>query len=335
MRFFFSLPIFLPRTFNKHLLQTCFFSLTLDSILLLAYAIIMKVLKFLAINLIVIFTLLLGGCSSDHNTASGKLQVAASFYPMGEFAKAVGGDKVEVTILVPDGAEPHDWEPSPRDLTKLGYAKVFVYNGIVEPWAEEALEALQERKICPVQTGEGLYTINGKEDPHVWVSPYKAREQVTRIKDAYIKVDPQNKAYYEANAAAYIKKLNALDAQLRKVAAKAPKKVFVTSHAAFGHLAYDYNLQQLAVNGVSPEAEPTPRDLQRLIKVVKKEKVKYIFFETLADPKIAQLVAKETGAEAAVLDPIEGLDEEGRKEGLNYLKITEENILNLAKALKE
>lgn len=321
--------------YDKYLLPTGFLRLRLDSLMLLAYAILMKVFKFLAINLIMIFTMLLGGCSTERITSDGKLSVAASFYPMGEFAKAVGGDKVEVTVLVPDGAEPHDWEPSPRDLTRLGYAKIFVYNGIVEPWAEEALEALQERKIYAVQTGEGLYTINGREDPHVWVSPRKAMEQVTRIKDAYIKVDPLNKAYYEANAAAYLKQLSDLDIKLHDIASSASKKVFVTSHAAFGHLAHDYALKQLAVNGVSPEAEPTPRDLQRLIKVVKKEKVKYIFFETLADPKIAQLVAKETGAEAAVLDPIEGLDEEGRKEGLNYLKITEENILNLEKALKE
>lgn len=277
----------------------------------------------------------MSGCSSVEPVLKDKLPVAASFYPMGEFAKAVGGERVAVSILVPDGAEPHDWEPSPRDLTRLGYARVFVYNGLVEPWAEEALEALAERPIIPVQTGRELYLLGGKEDPHVWISPKKAMVQVERVKEALVKADPQYADYYTANAAAYIKELANLDSRLTKLGAEASKKVFVTSHAAFGHLAHDYQLRQLSVNGVSPEAEPTPRDLQELIKVVKKEQVKYIFFETLADPKIAQLVAQETGAQAAVLDPIEGLDEEGRKEGLTYLKLTEENINNLEKALKE
>ena len=100
---------------------------------------------------------LIMGCGGEKKTASDKLQVAASFYPMAEFARNVGGDKAEVFVLVPDGAEAHDWEPSPADLTKLGKAQVFVYNGVVEPWAKQALTALSERKILAVQTGLGLY----------------------------------------------------------------------------------------------------------------------------------------------------------------------------------
>ena len=100
-------------------------------------------------------------------------------------------------------------------------------------------------------------------------------------------------------------------------------------------MAEDYGLRQLSVAGISAEAEPTPGDLQRLINTVKKEKVRYVFFETLTDPKIAKLVAQETGAQTAVLDPLEGLDEEGRKQGLDYLKLMEQNIANLQKALNE
>ena len=117
------------------------------------------------------------------------------------------------------------------------------------------------------------------------------------------------------------------------MAAKAPRKVFVTAHAAFGHLADDYGLQQLAVNGLSPTAEPTPADLQNLIKVVEKENIEYIFFETLTDPKTATLLAKETGAKTAVLDPLEGLSKEGRAHKLDYLQIMQQNIHNLNIAL--
>ena len=240
-----------------------------------------------------------------------------------------------MTCLVPDGAEPHDWEPSPKDLTRLGRAQVFVYNGMVEPWAEQALAALSEKKIVPVEAGSALLERNGKQDPHVWVSPKKAIIEVERISEALCSVDAKNAAAYKANAKAYVEKLAALDKKLAQVAQKAPKRVFVTAHAAFGHLAADYGLRQLSVAGISAEAEPTPGDLQRLIATVKREKVRYVFFETLTDPKIAKLVAQETGAQTAVLDPLEGLDEEGRKQGLNYLKIMEQNIDNLQKALSE
>lgn len=278
---------------------------------------------------------IVAGCGGQQSADKSKLQVAASFYPMAEFVQAVGGTNVQVTTMVPDGAEPHDWEPSPKDLTRLGRAQVFVYNGMVDPWAEQALEALSERKIIPVEAGHDLFARAGKQDPHVWVSPKKAIIEVQRITETLCEADAKHVDAYRANSRAYIAKLEQLDKKLAEVAQKAPKKVFVTAHAAFGHLAADYGLRQLSVAGISAEAEPTPGDLQRLIATVKREKVRYVFFETLTDPKIAKLVAQETGAQTAVLDPLEGLDEEGRKQGLNYLKIMEQNIANLQKALNE
>ena len=295
------------------------------------YSMTMKTLLFL----LLIIMNIVSGCGGQQSADKSKLQVAASFYPMAEFVQAVGGDKVQVTTLVPDGAEPHDWEPSPKDLTRLGRAQVFVYNGMVEPWAQQALDALSERKIMPVETGRGLFARAGKQDPHVWVSPKKAIVEVQRITEALCEADAKHVDEYKANSRAYIAKLEQLDKQLTEVAQKAPKRVFVTAHAAFGHLAEDYGLRQLSVAGISAEAEPTPGDLQRLITTVKRDKVRYVFFETLTDPKIAKLVAQETGAQTAVLDPLEGLDEEGRKQGLDYLKIMEQNIANLQRALNE
>ena len=295
------------------------------------YSMTMKTLLFL----LLIIMNIVSGCGGQQSADKSKLQVAASFYPMAEFVQAVGGDKVQVTTLVPDGAEPHDWEPSPKDLTRLGRAQVFVYNGMVEPWAQQALDALSERKIMPVEAGHGLFARAGKQDPHVWVSPKKAIIQVQRITEALCEADAKHTDVYKANSRAYIAKLEQLDKRLAAVSKAAPKKVFVTAHAAFGHLAEDYGLRQLSVAGISAEAEPTPGDLQRLITTVKREKVRYVFFETLTDPKIAKLVAQETGAQTAVLDPLEGLDEEGRKQGLDYLKIMEQNIANLQRALNE
>ena len=300
--------------------------------------------------LLVALAMFIVGCGGEKQSVSDKLQVAASFYPMAEFARNVAGDKAEVFVLVPDGAEAHDWEPSPSDLSRLGKSQVFVYNGVVEPWAKQALTALSERKILAVQTGLGLYEragetheeehhhhdhgcAHGKQDPHVWISPKKAIKQVERITAVLCEADAKNAKYYQDNSAKYVEQLKALDIQLTNLAKNAPRKVFVTAHAAFGHLADDYGLKQLAVNGLSPHAEPTPADLQRLIKVVKEENVRYVFFETLTDPKLAKLVADETGAEISVLDPLEGLNEEGRKNKLDYLQIMQRNIHNLQIAL--
>ena len=300
--------------------------------------------------LLVALAMFIVGCGGEKQSVSDKLQVAASFYPMAEFARNVGGDKAEVFVLVPDGADAHDWEPSPSDLSRLGKAQVFVYNGVVEPWAKQALTALSERKILAVQTGLGLYEragetheeehhhhdhgcAHGKQDPHVWISPKKAIKQVERITAVLCEADAKNAKYYQDNSAKYVEQLKALDIQLTNLAKNAPRKVFVTAHAAFGHLADDYGLKQLAVNGLSPHAEPTPADLQRLIKVVQEENVRYVFFETLTDPKLAKLVADETGAEISVLDPLEGLNEEGRKNKLDYLQIMQRNIHNLQIAL--
>ena len=300
--------------------------------------------------LLVALAMFIVGCGGEKQSVSDKLQVAASFYPMAEFARNVAGDKAEVFVLVPDGAEAHDWEPSPSDLSCLGKAQVFVYNGVVEPWAKQALTALSERKILAVQTGLGLYEragetheeehhhhdhgcAHGKQDPHVWISPKKAIKQVERITAVLCEADAKNAKYYQDNSAKYVEQLKALDIQLTNLAKNAPRKVFVTAHAAFGHLADDYGLKQLAVNGLSPHAEPTPTDLQRLIKVVQEENVRYVFFETLTDPKLAKLVADETGAEISVLDPLEGLNEEGRKNKLDYLQIMQRNIHNLQIAL--
>ncbi|MBQ1182304.1 MAG: zinc ABC transporter substrate-binding protein [Phascolarctobacterium sp.] len=300
--------------------------------------------------LLVALAMFIVGCGGEKQSVSDKLQVAASFYPMAEFARNVAGDKAEVFVLVPDGAEAHDWEPSPSDLSRLGKAQVFVYNGVVEPWAKQALTALSERKILAVQTGLGLYEragetheeehhhhdhgcAHGKQDPHVWISPKKAIKQVERITAVLCEADAKNAKYYQDNSAKYVEQLKALDIQLTNLAKNAPRKVFVTAHAAFGHLADDYGLKQLAVNGLSPHAEPTPADLQRLIKVVQEENVRYVFFETLTDPKLAKLVADETGAEISVLDPLEGLNEEGRKNKLDYLQIMQRNIHNLQIAL--
>ena len=169
-----------------------------------------------------------------------------------------------------------------------------------------------------------------KTDPHFWLSPRKAVVEVAAVRDAFIKADPEHAAEYEQNAAAYISKINALDEKLTVVAQNAKIKTFI---AAFGHLAADYGLRQESIMGLSPQAEPSPAALNKLLGIMQADGIKYVFFETLVSPRIAETIAQAAGAETLVLDPLEGLSEVGRQNGDDYLKIMERNIENLDTAL--
>lgn len=255
-----------------------------------------------------------------------QLKVVASIFPMAEFCRAVGGDLVQVKQMVPDGTEPHDYEPSPKDLAEINQAQILVYNGLIETWVQSVLQT--SPNLYSVEAGKSLFLIDGKTDPHVWISPKLAMQQVTKISKAFIKADPAHKQEYTANTQKYLADLAQLDKEFAQLQHLSNRHFFATNHSAFAHLAKDYNLTMLAVMGLSPEAEPTPGDLQKVIQTIQKNNLRYIFFETLASPKLAELVAQETGAQAAVLDPIEGVTAERKA---SYLDLQKQNLAALQK----
>ncbi|MCC3378250.1 metal ABC transporter substrate-binding protein [Paenibacillus farraposensis] len=311
--------------------------------------------------------LILSGCgtpsdnapTNDSQTGPGttqsgnKLNVVTTFYPMYEFTRQVAGDHANVTALIPAGAEPHDWEPSAKDMAQVKDADVFVYNGIVEGWAEQALSSAPSDKRVVVEASKGLQLMEGTAeegeeahaeeghdhdhvmDPHVWLDPVLAQKEVESIEAGLVEADPANKADYEKNAAAYIAKLKELDTAFKTGLKDAKRKDFITQHAAFGYLAKQYGLTQVPIAGLSPEQEPTPDKLAGIIKFSKENNVKTIFFETLVDPKVAQTVSTEIGAKTDVLNPLEGLTDEDMKNNLDYLGVMKNNLEALKKALNE
>lgn len=141
------------------------------------------------------------GCGSEKKQADGKLPVVASFYPMADFTRQIGGDLLQVDTLIADGVEPHDWEPTAKDLTKLGNARLFVYNGGVENWARPALEAVKDKQVASVEAGKGLFDEKATHvDPHVWLSPRKAVLEVAAITAALVQADPEHAAVYKKTA---------------------------------------------------------------------------------------------------------------------------------------
>ncbi|SEM84784.1 metal ABC transporter substrate-binding protein [Lihuaxuella thermophila] len=303
------------------------------------------------------FSVLFTGCSpavTGPKTEDGKLEVIASLYPLEDFAKKIGGDHVRVTNLVPPGTEPHDFELSPRDMATLSEADVFIYNGSgFEAWAEKAVESLDPQKTVIVNSTENLELLPASEheeehgssgehghehgneavDPHVWLDPTHAKQQALRIRDALIKKDPKHKAEYEKNYAALASQLDQLDREFMEMVKKAPKKEFVVSHAAFGYLANRYGLKQIAISGITPSDEPSPKELQKMIETVRHHQVHVILFETLVNPNVAKVVKDEVNAEALTLNPLEGLTKEEVARGADYFSIMRQNKENLAKAL--
>ena len=276
--------------------------------------------------------------STQTEETSSKLKVMTSFYPMFDFASKVGGDKVEVTNMTPAGTEPHDWEPSAKDITQLEKADVFIYNGAdMEHWTDDVLNTLDSKKITVVEASKGIDLLKeGKSyDPHVWLNPLNAKKEMENIKDALVKADEKNKDYYEKNYETYAKKFDTLDSEYTTTLSDVKNKNLIASHEAFGYLCEAYGLKQIGIEGLSPDSEPDAAKMKEIIRFAKKNNVKTIFFEELVSPKVSKTIAKELGAETKVLDPIEGLSEDQQELGADYFSVMESNLQTLKEALNK
>lgn len=270
---------------------------------------------------------------------NNKLQVITSFYPLYFFASQIGGNKAEVQNITPAGAEPHDYEPTAQDMARIEKSNLLILNGgNLEAWGDKIKE--NTKGVVTVIAGKGL--INQKmtegeqsiQDPHIWLSPALAQQEIKTILDGFIQIDVQNKSYYNENANKLLSQINSLDMEFKHGLANCNQKDIITSHAAFGYLAQTYGLNQVAISGLSPDEEPSPKQLAEVARFAKNHNVKYIFFEKLVSPKLSETIASEIGAKTLVLDPIEGVSKEDAKMGKNYLTIMKENLNNLKIALE-
>jgi zinc transport system substrate-binding protein len=283
----------------------------------------------------VVFSLIKVSQRSALNT-TGKIQVTTSFYPLAEFTQHVGGNDVDVYNLTPPGAEPHDFEPTPQDLVKIQNSKLLIYNGAgLDLWVNKLSDDTKKNLIL-VNASKTILLLSSSgnsQDPHVWLDPLLAKQQVGNIKAALVEVDPDNSNYYELSAKSYSDQLDLLDAEFRKGLANCQSRDIVTSHNAFQYLGKRYNLNILSISGLSPDEEPSPKKLAEVTQFVKKNKVKYIFFETLVSPKLSQTITQETGAQAITFNPLEGLTTEELAHGKNYISVQRDNLTALRTAL--
>lgn len=267
-----------------------------------------------------------------------KIKVVASFFPLYDFARQVGGDSAEVTSMVPSGIEPHDWEPTIRQISDANSADLFIYNGAgFESWAQNI-----EAELV-VDTSSGLELLeaveeegeHGGSDPHIWLDPILAKRQVDKIRAGFVQVDPDNAQYYNDNAARFAAELETLDASIRSELSECGVQDFIAFHNAFSYFANRYGLTQHSVHGGLPEGEVPPQRLQEIVDLANELKIDTIYSEELVDPRLAQVIADEIpNGKVLVLSPIEGLEQEEAEAGLGYIDKMEQNLTNLKAGLK-
>ena len=265
--------------------------------------------------------------------AGSRLLVTASILPLTDFARQVGGDRVQVETLVQPGTSPHTYEPTPAQLKSVSQARVLVLNGVgLEYWSDKVIAAANNPNLIVVRTAEGLNILAGDKDepggnPHVWLSPVNAMHQVEMIRDALIRADPAGADTYRANADRYIGELRALDQEIRESVATFSSRKFIAFHAAWAYLARDYGLEQAAVIEHSPGQEPSPAEIVEIAKTARAIGAKAIFAEPQFSPKAAQVVAEESGAEVLFLNPL------GQPPDYCYLDLMRYNLAEIGKAL--
>jgi len=264
---------------------------------------------------------------------NSKLEVISSFSPLYEFSRNVGQEKVDVVLLVPVGVEPHDWEPTVKDVQRMQKSDLIIINGIgFENWVDNLQETNYSGKIVDTSNEIPIMNFNDENsqesiDPHIWLNPLYAKIQVQNIADAFSQSDPENEQYYQSNAEKYIKELDLLDLKIRNELSDCNRD-FVTFHNAFSYFADEYNLNQhTIISSNDSHGEVTAKTLENIISTSRALNIKVIFSEENIDARTSKIIANEIGGKVLILSPLEVLSDE------TYISKMTQNLKNLEEAL--
>ncbi|MCR3955994.1 MAG: zinc ABC transporter substrate-binding protein [Gudongella sp.] len=329
----------------------------------------MKIKGMIFLIMLMIFLFAVAGCSgetempaneteekevSSEEETVDKISVVATLFPQYDFARRIGGDNVEVIYLLPPGTEAHSYEPTPQDMVSLLNADVFLYTGeFMEPWSRNIVENLKEEGVLVVDLSQDIPLLTSEDhdhehegddehgedeeaiDPHYWTDPNMAIIMVKSIGDALSQVDPGNIEQYKGEEAALIEDLILLDNDIREALSRTKSKTILSGgHFAFGYFARQYGLEHMSpYEGFSPNAEPTPQRITALIQTIEDTGANAIYHEELIDPKVAQVIVDETGAELLLLHGSHNISKEELDSGRTYIEIMYDNLENLKEGL--
>ncbi|HAS84825.1 MAG TPA: hypothetical protein DCS23_01980 [Candidatus Yonathbacteria bacterium] len=294
------------------------------------------------LSVVFVAVFLLSSRVPQRGAQSKRIQIVTSFYPLSHIVKGIGGNLVDVRNLVPAGVEPHDFEPSSRDLVEIGNADAILYNGgVFESWVNKWEKGNSPRPKQKINMTESLIsnetmliTRDGVVDPHFWLDPIIMKKETEIVRDMFIKIDPLHRDLFTDNANRYIGTLSLLDERFRVGLSSCDLSEVVVLHEAYNYLARQYNFTATSISGISPDEEPSMKELARIISLVRAKGIQHIFAETVASPKFSELVAREVGATVLVLNPIESLTPDEVQSGQDYISIMENNLNNLRIAMQ-
>jgi len=301
--------------------------------------------------------LMIAACQKEQPRISGsrKLVIVATLFPLYDFAREITAGKADVTLLLPPGVEAHSFEPKPGDMITINNADVFLYTGkYMEPWVEKILQSVDNKKLVVVDTSKDVALLtatddyrenhngdghhgheHGAYDPHIWLDFTNAQKMVDNILEGLAQQDPANKDIYTQNAAAYKAKLQSLDNNFKHGLSTCRTNIFIHGgHFAFNYLASRYNLRYVSAYGMSPNAEPTPGKIMDLKKSIREQNIKYIFYEELITPRIANMLNKETGVRLLKLNGAHNISKDDLKNGKTFVELMEGNLNNLKVGLE-
>lgn len=292
-------------------------------------------------------------CTASTNNSKDeedeKVKVITSIYPLREFTQIIGGDKVSVKSMVPEGAEPHDFEPKAKEIVALNSSSLFIYNGLgMESWVDKVLGTVENKNLVVVNASDKTNVIevdnhshegeteeehaghdHGRQDPHIWLSLQDVKNQALIIEEGLIKVDPSNKNYYENNYKNFVLELDNLYKEYSEKFKTVNNKDFITGHAAFAYLCRDFSLKQQSVEDMFGEGEITPQHLKELVQYCKDNNIKVIFMPDTTTKKVSETLANEVGAKVVEISSLE--TQNGDK---TYLQTMRENLETIYNNLK-
>ncbi len=305
-----------------------------------------------------LLSLFMFGFYSGECKAQTKIRVTASVFPLMEFAQAVCGERGEVNLILPPGAEIHSWRPRPSDMIKIAKSDVFIHIGAgLEPWLDDVLLSINNPNLRILRASDSVLPVESEEnqpkvghegqsgeyvhehpqgtlDPHIWLDFIIDLRIIDKIVELFSQIDPENAELFKRNGASYKQKLEEFDRRFREELGLCQNRTFILGgHAAFSYLARRYNLLQVSLFGVNPDSRPTPRQLVRVVELAKEHRIKVIYFEVYVSDDLAKVIAEEVGAETLVLYPAANLTVEQTKANVSFFDIMRLNLASLKKGL--
>lgn len=308
------------------------------------------------ITIIIMFSLMIFGVSNINNkkNESEKIKIVATLFPQYDFAKQIGGDKVEVTLLLTPGTETHTYEPTPQDIINVNKADLFIYTGkYMEPWSDKIASSIDSDTVI-LDSSKNINLLSNEHleeeedenenhehkhehefDPHIWLNPQNAISMINNITDELCNIDPQNELYYKENARKYIEQINLLDKDIENTIKKSNKnKIAFGGTFAYMYFIDRYNLDYVsAYESCGEDTEPSAANVKKVIDYMKENNIHVIFYQELSSGKIADAIADETNSSKLVFHTIHNASQKEINSGETYISLMRKNLKNLENAL--